>query len=144
MIEGERILLRKSNLSGTIAYIGTIEFASGIWIGIELDVPVGKWLSSLICKCFERIHNFYKKIKRFNMFLTLQSDVCNHKTESQAKMVIWFNHLNVKWSKEVLISMNRDDIIFYSVSFIFLCNFLLTNQIYLDWRTFRLLSLRNN
>ena len=42
MIEGERILLRKSNLSGTIAYIGPIEFASGTWIGIELDVPVGK------------------------------------------------------------------------------------------------------
>ena len=48
MIEGERILLRKSNLSGTIAYIGTIEFASGIWIGIELDVPVGTYLSSFI------------------------------------------------------------------------------------------------
>ena len=42
MIEGERILLRKSNLSGTIAYVGPIEFASGTWIGIELDVPVGK------------------------------------------------------------------------------------------------------
>ena len=47
MIEGERILLRKSNLSGTIAYIGPIEFASGTWIGIELDVPVGKESSIL-------------------------------------------------------------------------------------------------
>ena len=42
MTVGEHILLRKSNLSGTIAYIGPIDFASGMWIGIELDAPVGK------------------------------------------------------------------------------------------------------
>ena len=58
MIEGERILLRKSNLSGTIAYIGTIEFASGIWIGIELDVPVGTCPSSFIYKRSTCIHIF--------------------------------------------------------------------------------------
>ena len=54
MIEGERILLRKSNLSGTIAYIGPIEFASGTWIGIELDVPVGKLKDKFIA--FHNIH----------------------------------------------------------------------------------------
>ena len=61
MIEGERILLRKSNLSGTIAYIGTIEFASGIWIGIELDVPVGKWLSRFDLQMFETHPYFFTK-----------------------------------------------------------------------------------
>ena len=42
MTVGERILLRQSNLSGTIAFIGAIECASGTWVGIELDAPVGK------------------------------------------------------------------------------------------------------
>ena len=42
MTIGEHVLLRKSNYSGTIAFIGTIDFASGVWIGVELDAPVGK------------------------------------------------------------------------------------------------------
>ena len=41
MTIGEHVLLRKSNYSGTIAFIGTIDFASGVWIGVELDAPVG-------------------------------------------------------------------------------------------------------
>ena len=61
MTEGERILLRKSNLSGTIAYIGAIEFASGIWIGIELDAPVGKkLLNELRLIRFEKYHRYVK------------------------------------------------------------------------------------
>ena len=42
MTIGEHVLLRKSNYSGTIAFIGKIDFASGLWIGVELDAPVGK------------------------------------------------------------------------------------------------------
>ena len=42
MTIGEHILLRRTNYSGTIAFIGTTEFASGVWIGIELDAPLGK------------------------------------------------------------------------------------------------------
>jgi hypothetical protein len=30
---------------GTIRYIGTAEFASGTWVGVELELPVGKWIS---------------------------------------------------------------------------------------------------
>lgn len=31
-----------TNKTGTIRYIGPTEFADGIWIGVELDVPAGK------------------------------------------------------------------------------------------------------
>ncbi len=41
MVCGESVILRQSNLSGVIAYIGTTEFANGTWIGIELDAPLG-------------------------------------------------------------------------------------------------------
>lgn len=41
VVIGESILVRPYNYSGVIAYIGTTEFASGTWIGIELDAPTG-------------------------------------------------------------------------------------------------------
>ncbi|XP_014475580.1 PREDICTED: kinesin-like protein KIF13A isoform X3 [Dinoponera quadriceps] len=42
VVIGESVLVRPYNYSGVIAYIGTTEFASGTWIGIELDAPTGK------------------------------------------------------------------------------------------------------
>lgn len=39
---GESIQIRPYNYSGVIAYIGHTEFAPGTWIGVELDVPMGK------------------------------------------------------------------------------------------------------
>nr|XP_045609913.1 kinesin-like protein KIF13A isoform X3 [Procambarus clarkii] len=39
---GESIQIRPYNYSGVIAYIGHTEFALGTWIGVELDVPMGK------------------------------------------------------------------------------------------------------
>ena len=39
---GESIQIRPSNNSGTIAYIGSTEFASGLWVGVELDTSQGK------------------------------------------------------------------------------------------------------
>ena len=46
MVTGESILLRQTNYSGTISFIGTTDFAPGIWIGIALDAPLGKFLPS--------------------------------------------------------------------------------------------------
>ncbi|XP_050727701.1 kinesin-like protein KIF13A isoform X3 [Eriocheir sinensis] len=39
---GESIQIRPYNYSGVVAYIGHTEFAPGTWIGVELDVPMGK------------------------------------------------------------------------------------------------------
>ena len=47
MTVGESVLLRQTNYSGTIAFVGTTEFAAGIWIGIALDAPLGNFYSDL-------------------------------------------------------------------------------------------------
>ncbi|KAK3891209.1 hypothetical protein Pcinc_004892 [Petrolisthes cinctipes] len=39
---GESIQIRPYNYSGVVAYVGHTEFAPGTWIGVELDVPMGK------------------------------------------------------------------------------------------------------
>ena len=36
------MILRQSNYSGIIAFIGNTEFATGLWIGVELDAPLGE------------------------------------------------------------------------------------------------------
>lgn len=41
VIVGESVLVRPYSYSGVIAYVGPTEFASGIWIGVELDAPTG-------------------------------------------------------------------------------------------------------
>jgi kinesin family protein 13 len=40
---GESVLIRPYNTSGMISFVGTTEFASGIWIGVELDTPTGEF-----------------------------------------------------------------------------------------------------
>ncbi|XP_054013646.1 kinesin-like protein KIF13B isoform X8 [Hylaeus anthracinus] len=42
VVVGESVLVRPYSYSGVIAYVGPTEFASGSWIGIELDAPTGK------------------------------------------------------------------------------------------------------
>ena len=42
MVCGESVILRQSNYSGIIAFIGATDFATGLWIGVELDAPLGK------------------------------------------------------------------------------------------------------
>ena len=43
MVCGESVILRQSNYSGIIAFIGPTDFATGLWIGIELDAPLGNY-----------------------------------------------------------------------------------------------------
>ncbi|XP_020290854.1 kinesin-like protein KIF13A isoform X1 [Pseudomyrmex gracilis] len=42
VVVGESVLVRPYSYSGVIAYVGPTEFASGAWIGVELDAPTGK------------------------------------------------------------------------------------------------------
>lgn len=39
---GESVLIRPYNSSGVVAYVGATDFASGTWIGVELDTPTGE------------------------------------------------------------------------------------------------------
>lgn len=43
VVIGESILIRPYNSSGVVAYIGPTEFASGTWVGVDLDAPKGKF-----------------------------------------------------------------------------------------------------
>ena len=43
LVCGESVILRQSNYSGIIAFIGSTEFAPGLWIGVELDAPLGEF-----------------------------------------------------------------------------------------------------
>ncbi|KAF5272853.1 hypothetical protein FQR65_LT00449 [Abscondita terminalis] len=42
VVIGESVLIRPYNSSGVVAYIGPTEFASGTWVGVDLDAPKGK------------------------------------------------------------------------------------------------------
>lgn len=45
-----------SNKAGTVRYVGTTQFAEGVWVGVELDTPVGGYPTERAgplgcCKC---------------------------------------------------------------------------------------------
>ena len=40
--EGSQVLLTSSNEMATVRYVGPTDFASGIWLGLELRSPKGK------------------------------------------------------------------------------------------------------
>ncbi|XP_063702581.1 kinesin-like protein KIF13B isoform X3 [Culicoides brevitarsis] len=39
---GESVLIRPVNHSGVISFIGETHFQAGLWVGVELDLPMGK------------------------------------------------------------------------------------------------------
>ena len=47
-VVGESIQIRPYNYSGVIAFIGHTEFANGTWVGVELDVPMGKFYQYIL------------------------------------------------------------------------------------------------
>jgi len=42
LLVGESVQVRPSNNTGVVAYLGRTEFASGTWVGVELDTHQGK------------------------------------------------------------------------------------------------------
>lgn len=60
VVVGESVLVRPYSYSGVIAYVGPTEFASGTWIGVELDAPTGA-------------NNIYKF--SYNNFITFQPQI---------------------------------------------------------------------
>ncbi|KAG8034817.1 hypothetical protein G9C98_007893 [Cotesia typhae] len=45
VVVGESVMVRPYSYCGVIAYIGPTEFASGTWIGVELDAPTAQWVN---------------------------------------------------------------------------------------------------
>ena len=41
---GESVHIRLTSSTGVVAYIGPAHFASGVWVGVELDTPTGIFL----------------------------------------------------------------------------------------------------
>jgi len=42
LVVGESVQVRPSNLSGVVRYVGSTQFAPGLWVGVELDTSRGK------------------------------------------------------------------------------------------------------
>lgn len=59
MAPGEQVWVGKRR--GTVYYVGGVEFAKGIWIGVKLDLAVGE---SKICESLNiHMQHFYKRLQ---------------------------------------------------------------------------------
>lgn len=65
---GEQVCVG-SNKMGTVRYIGTVDFSAGIWVGVELNVQLGKTKCVLgyLCKwCDQFLKSQYSHSFKFN------------------------------------------------------------------------------
>ncbi|XP_066553606.1 kinesin-like protein KIF13B isoform X2 [Amia ocellicauda] len=61
--EGEYVVVG-TNKSGTVRYVGPTDFADGVWVGVELDVPAGKNDGSVAGKQYFRCNPGYGVLVR--------------------------------------------------------------------------------
>lgn len=47
LIEGAYVTVG-SNKAGTVRYVGVTQFADGVWVGVELDTPVGRYCFKMV------------------------------------------------------------------------------------------------
>lgn len=47
LIEGAYVTVG-SNKAGTVRYVGVTQFAEGVWVGVELDTPVGRYYFKIV------------------------------------------------------------------------------------------------
>lgn len=69
MAPGEQVWVGKKR--GTVYYVGGVEFAKGIWIGVKLDLAVGE---SKICENFNIYIQHIYKIQYFLLFFFINDD----------------------------------------------------------------------
>ena len=99
VIVGESVLVRPYSYSGVIAYVGPTEFASGTWIGVELDAPTGKprfphtCLSSLGGKLCSWYRSFFQRslqVKTMVLWMAIGTSRVDRSAGSSSRWTNWF------------------------------------------------------
>ncbi|XP_060705799.1 kinesin-like protein KIF13A isoform X4 [Hemiscyllium ocellatum] len=79
---GERVLVGNDK-NGTIRYVGTVDFSTGIWVGVELDIPAGKHQGTIEGKeyfhCSPRCGIFVRP----NRLIQVSNTIKQHSSTSQ-------------------------------------------------------------
>lgn len=74
---GMRVMVRDKKLSGTVRYVGLVEFAKGKWVGIELDEPKGKNNGTVQEKAYFQCDPFYGMFVRQTQLEPIQEQKAN-------------------------------------------------------------------
>lgn len=78
-----------SNKAGTVRYVGTTQFAEGVWVGVELDTPVGRLARVCVCVCVclhhkhSNINEYITNITNFNGWFNQITKTFSHNTLSE-------------------------------------------------------------